>query len=309
MNTDTHTSGSTVKNHISLKNGIRIQCYTEYFVPIVVPGVWTSSSSSLLSSTPMTPSRQEIDHPKSSSSSFTSTPMTSSTEIDHSDHPPAIVSSESVDRGDPYGMDHHPAAVSSESVERQELGDPYSSETSQELLNKPTKIPKPIKMRITSENGKTRVIPTYRNGCKNAERILWMKEFLNTETHTRLLLMNHLQSLREEWIWVNTVFTLTSWRLKFRYLPEDHNHKGPVQKTYWSPTFVQPTEKTTDCRIPHHRRHAKQTTKGQDKTAKHVRVFFSMKMRGTFGKMLSFTVASHNYFFPLGPLFSPFTPL
>ena len=38
------------------------------------------------------------DHSKSSSSSSTSTPMTSSKEIDHSDHLPAVVSSESVDR-------------------------------------------------------------------------------------------------------------------------------------------------------------------------------------------------------------------
>ena len=37
-NTDTHTSGSPVKNHISLENGIRILCNTENFVPIVVPG-------------------------------------------------------------------------------------------------------------------------------------------------------------------------------------------------------------------------------------------------------------------------------
>ena len=51
--------------------------------------------------------------------------MTSSTEIDHSDHPPAI--------------------VSSESVERQVRGDPYSSETSEELLNKPTITTKPNK--------------------------------------------------------------------------------------------------------------------------------------------------------------------
>ena len=48
--------------------------------------------------------------------------MTSSTEIDQSDHPPAI--------------------VSSESVIRPIRGDPYSSETSDELLNKPTRIPK-----------------------------------------------------------------------------------------------------------------------------------------------------------------------
>ena len=99
------------KPHL-IKNGIRIQCNTENFVPIVVPCLSTSSSSSLPSSTPMTSLRQEIDHPKSSSSSSTSPPMTSST-----------VSSESVDRqerGDPYGTDHHPATVSSESVERQE---------------------------------------------------------------------------------------------------------------------------------------------------------------------------------------------
>ena len=42
-------------------------------------------------------------------------------------------------------MDHHPAIVSSERVERQERRDPYSSETSEELLTKPTKNPKPNK--------------------------------------------------------------------------------------------------------------------------------------------------------------------
>ena len=99
------------KPHLII-NGIRIQCNTENFVPIVVPGLSASSSSSLSTSTPTTPLRQEIDHPKSSSSSSTSTPMTSST-----------VSSESVDRqehGDPCGIDHYSAAVSSKWVERQE---------------------------------------------------------------------------------------------------------------------------------------------------------------------------------------------
>ena len=85
------------KPHL-IKNGIRTQCNTENFVPIVVPGLSASSSSSLPSSTSMTPSRQEIDHPTSSSSSSTSTPMTPSKEIDRSDHPPAIVSSDSVAR-------------------------------------------------------------------------------------------------------------------------------------------------------------------------------------------------------------------
>ena len=98
------------KPHL-IKNGIRIQCNTENFVPIAVPGLSTSSSSKLLSSTSMTPTRQEI-HPTFSSSSSTSPSMTTST-----------VSSESVDRqewGDPCGIDHHPAMVSSERVERQE---------------------------------------------------------------------------------------------------------------------------------------------------------------------------------------------
>ena len=52
--------------------------------------------------------------------------------------------------------------------------------------------PKSQKMRITNRYGETRVIPTYRNGCKSSQRILWMTEFLNAETHTRVLLMNHL---------------------------------------------------------------------------------------------------------------------
>ena len=80
MNTDTLMNGSTVKNHISFKNGIRIQCNMENFVPIVVPGLSTSSSSSFPSSTSTTPSRQEIDHPTSSSSSSTSPTMTVSSD-------------------------------------------------------------------------------------------------------------------------------------------------------------------------------------------------------------------------------------
>ena len=97
------------KPHL-IKNGIRIQCNMENFVPIVVLGLSLSSSSSLLSSTSTTPSKQEIDHPTSLSSSSTSPPMTSST-------------------------------VSSGSVARQERGDPCSSEFSEELLTKPTKNP------------------------------------------------------------------------------------------------------------------------------------------------------------------------
>ena len=110
--------------------------------------------------------------------------MTPSKEIDHSDHPPAI--------------------VSSESVVRQVWRDPYSSETQH---------PKTKQKRKTAvQNGATRCTPIHRNGCKNSEKIPWMTEFLNAETRTPVLLMNHLQSLRlrEVRIWVSTVLKLIS---------------------------------------------------------------------------------------------------
>ena len=65
--------------HISLKTVFGYKYNTENFVPIVVSGLSTSSSSSFPSSTSMTPSRQEIGHPPSSSSSSTSPTITSST--------------------------------------------------------------------------------------------------------------------------------------------------------------------------------------------------------------------------------------
>ena len=61
------------KPHL-IKNGIRIPCNTENFVPIVVPGLSSSSSGS--SSTSKTPSRQE-SHSSSSSSSSPSSPTAS----------------------------------------------------------------------------------------------------------------------------------------------------------------------------------------------------------------------------------------
>ena len=67
------------KPHL-IKIGIRIQCNTENFVPFVVPGLSASSYSSFHSSTSMTRSRQEIDHPTSSLSSSTSPTMTVSSD-------------------------------------------------------------------------------------------------------------------------------------------------------------------------------------------------------------------------------------
>ena len=51
------------KPHL-IKNGIRIQCNTENFVPVVVPGLSTSSSSSLPSSTPTTSSTVSSENVK-----------------------------------------------------------------------------------------------------------------------------------------------------------------------------------------------------------------------------------------------------
>ena len=98
-------NGSTVKNHTSLKNGIRIQCNTENFVSIVVPGLSTSSSSSSHPSTSVTPSRQESHHSTSTSSSSSSPTTATSSDSgtrereDRSeiDSPPVLVSSSNVE--------------------------------------------------------------------------------------------------------------------------------------------------------------------------------------------------------------------
>ena len=65
------------KPHLIL-NGIRIQCDTENFVPIAVPGLSTSSSSGSDRSTSRTLSRQERPCSTSSSSSSSSPTVTSS---------------------------------------------------------------------------------------------------------------------------------------------------------------------------------------------------------------------------------------
>ena len=88
-----------------IKNGIRIQCTTENFVPIVVSGLSKSSSSSSRPSTSMTPSRQESNHPTSSSSSCTSPTTTASSDR------------EIRDRKDRSVIDSYLVPVSSSNVE------------------------------------------------------------------------------------------------------------------------------------------------------------------------------------------------
>ena len=113
MNTDTYECSTGREPHL-IKNGIRIQCNTENFVPIVILGLSMSSSSS-------------------SPCVFLKLVYLTMSVDRH-------------ERGDPSGIDPFPAAVSSKRVERQERGDPCSSEISEEqLLTKPTKNPKPNK--------------------------------------------------------------------------------------------------------------------------------------------------------------------
>ena len=72
------------------------------------------------------------------------------------------------------------------------LKDLFSSGTpEEELFTKSTKNPKPNKneKKKTVKNGEICIIPTYRNGCKKSEKILW------TQTHTPILLMNYLLEL------------------------------------------------------------------------------------------------------------------
>ena len=137
----------------------------------------------------MTPSRQEIDHPTSSSSSSTSQTTTVSSD------------SETRAREDLCGVDSHPVTVSSSHVERKERGDP---------LTKPTKNPKPNK---NEDHDVERCDPL----CSEIPE--WLQEFRKKlvddgvpERRDSHASSSHELSLEptQVWIWVNTVFILTS---------------------------------------------------------------------------------------------------
>ena len=152
------------KPHL-IKDGIRIICNTENFVPIVVPGL--SSSSSASSSTSRTPLKQE-SHSSSSSSSSPSSPTVGEIPVR--------------EREDAPNSDISPVPVS-------ELVDDRTGEPVETQANK---IPKPKKKRPRL-NGRTCVtILGFRNGCKNSGRIWWMMKFHYKEALTPVLLMKSL---------------------------------------------------------------------------------------------------------------------
>ena len=155
------------KPHL-IKNGIRIQCDTENFVPIVVPGLSTSSSSGSYQSTSRTPLRQE-SHCSTSSSSSSSSPTVSEIQIR--------------EREDQTESDISPVLVSTTVDERSERPDDKQA----------NKNPKTTKKESKREQSDP-LCSEIRSGCKNSEKFWWMMKFQYMETLTPVLLMKRLQS-------------------------------------------------------------------------------------------------------------------
>ena len=129
------------KPHL-IKNGIRIPCNTENFVPIVVPGLSSSSFGS--SSTLRTPSRRE-SHSSSSSSASSSSPTVS--EI------------QTREREDRINSDTSPVQVSNSVDDRSGQPD--------ETQDQANKIQQPNKQKTTIERGNP----------LNSEIPEWLQEF------------------------------------------------------------------------------------------------------------------------------------
>ena len=172
------------KPHL-IKNGIRIQCKTENFVPIVVPGLSTSCSSGSHHSTSMTPSIQER-HCSTSSSSSSSSPTTATSS-----------DSETREREDRTESDTSPVPVSMLMIERGQTLFAVNPITSK--VAKPNKNSQKQRKKETMIERGTRCLPSQVaqvlkswSGCKNSGKIWLMMKFLNTEIHTPVLLMKCL---------------------------------------------------------------------------------------------------------------------
>ena len=155
------------KPHL-IKNGIRIQCNTENFVPIVVPGLSANSSSGSDSSTSRTLSRQE-SHCSTSSSSSSS--------------PPTVTSSdnETREREDGIESDTSPVTVSTNVDDR----------SGQPVVDQANQNPKPNhkEPKIVRDDPLYSEIPEWLQECR---KFWWMMKFLNMETLTPVLQMKCL---------------------------------------------------------------------------------------------------------------------
>ena len=153
-------NGSTVKKPHLIKNGIRIQCNTENFVPIVVPGLSTSSSFGSYHSTSRTPSRQER-HCSTSSSSSSSSPTTATS----SDN-------ETREREDRTESDTSPVTVSSFNVDDRTGQPVVCRESNHDQANQ--KFPKTNKNETMIERGNPLSADT---GHASSEIPEWLQEF------------------------------------------------------------------------------------------------------------------------------------
>ena len=82
-------------------------------------------------------------------------------------------------------------------------------------------------MRITNRYGEV-CIPTYQKGCNNSERIL------HRDSHASSSHEPSLEPKRSVDLEKHSIYSCSlPERPKLRDLPEDQNHKGAVQKTYW----------------------------------------------------------------------------
>ena len=114
------------KPHL-IKNGIRIPCNTENFVPIVVPGLSSSSSGS--SSTSKTPSRQESHSSSSSSPTVSEIQRQQREDRIESDISPVQVSNSVDDRsGRPDDTQANKTPTTNKEETTMERGDPLCSE-------------------------------------------------------------------------------------------------------------------------------------------------------------------------------------
>ena len=108
------------------------------------------------------------------------------------------------------------------------------------FASKPTKNPTPNKDETTIERGDPL--------C--ADILEWLQEFrenlvdefLNTETHTPVLLMNHLQSprLREVRIWVSTLFIPTSRKTEIARSARGPKLQGPRAEDVLAESYAVP---------------------------------------------------------------------
>ena len=126
----------------------------------------------------------------------------------------------------------YPVAVSSKHIEQERTGE-TSCWPSQPKMPKPNQRWKP---RYRTEM--TRCVLKSRSGFKNSGKIWWMMKFQWQRRFSRQFFsLNRFfraDIQRDVWIWVNTVFILTSPKYRnCEICQRTKIHKGPVQKTQW----------------------------------------------------------------------------